>query len=475
MPYIKGTATSYEDLIAQLVVWVTDTAIHGDNAWELMRSEPWPRGTILKAKGLQGQDHCYIGLMALNIDSNSYANWYFTPANFTKYFVWSPYGLNLPLGRSFRLTGNGVVVDDSIYSISSANIFANSFKALVFGVFKQYAPGLDWDEQPGGLNIDPAGMGLKKGVLYLDGEPSRRFTLPLYPGTGYPGIGMNTDDPVEGKFTFWLKKDKSRITVITKNRMLFPDTEYWDMAQAGMLVPYHGRMQYPFPAVIAGSSSGAVSVGRLDSTFSPDNPVPLIDVQIDYGRHHWMMTRGMPTFPTMATDAPNSLSQIVLCLPDGIWQYFANQVQQIVPYVPRGEKDPVFIVDKPRKGPQISHYVTPTYTDLRGTEHLYQYPPLEDEIIYQLETLKLIQADSQRKNILGFLANLFWSSLPAQKYGEVVINGKKHVMLPNCWKERNWYYRTGLMGEYNPNDLLAKEIEIAQMTKQTNCLIRLED
>ncbi len=476
MPYTKGRATSFEDLVVQIVEWVTDETIHGDDAWELMRSDPWPRGTILKAKGLQGQDHSYIGLMVLNINKNtSYSSWYLTPSNIGKYFVWSPLGINMP-GVFFQQSGGNVYVNTNpddpnsvsiSYSITDATIFAADFKALVFGVFKQYVDALDWDEQPGGLNIDVAGTGLKKGTAYCNGRPFK-FTLPLYPGTGYPGIGMNPDEPFEQWFYFWLKKDKSNLTVVTKNRDA-KNNEYWDMAQAGMLVPYHAKMQYPFPAVIAGSSSGARSVGRMDYTFGGSGQ-PLIDVQIDYGRHHWMLSRGMPTLPTMATDAKNSFSQILLCLPDGTWQYFANQVQTMSAFYPPDEKVPIFIVNRPGSGGSIRNYVMPTYTDLRGTRYVYL-----DQLTYQLETIKLVQNEDNRKNMLGYLPNIFWPSIPVILHGEVTLDGKKHLMLPNNWVERRWFYRNGWGGEYQSDNLQALEDEITAKTRQMNCLLRLED
>lgn len=481
MPYIKGRAKSYEDLIEQIIAYVTDESIHGDDAWELMRSDPWPRGTILKAKGLQAQDHSYIGIMPLNINSNSYQDWYFTSANIAKYFVWSPFGLNMP-GMAFRqsgTTGTNIIINpdpgnpqsrDIVYSITDANIFAASFKALVFGVFKQYAEGLDWDEQPGSMNIDVAAAGLKRGIASRDGGIFR-FTLPLYPGTGYPGIGMNTDEPIESTFAFWLKKDASSITVITRN--MAKTAEYWDMAQAGMLIPYHANMQYPFPAVVAASSSGACSVGHTDYV---NGLLTVIDVQIDYGRHHWMLTRGMPTFPTMATDSKNSFSQIALCMPDGTWQYFANQKQTMGTFYPPGASIPLFIINRPEKSNAICHYLMPTYTDLRSTQHVYyQDKWFGDQLTYQLESLKLVQDDGRKKNMLGYLPSISWSSIPVATYGEQTINGKRYMMLPNGWEDRRWFYRTGLFDEYKPDELMAMEDEITSKTKQMHCLIRLED
>lgn len=486
MPYTKGRAASYEDLINQIVAYVTDESIHGEDAWELMRSEPWPRGTIFKAKGLEPQDHIYIGIMALNITANSYENWYFKPENIARYFVWSPLGLDLP-GTTFSQSGQNIYVksdpsnpfsEDMVYSITSANIFAAEFKALVFGVFKQYSAGLDWDEQPGGLNIDVAATGLKKGICMrgLISAPKKtpfNFRLPLYPGTGYPGIGMNNDELEQATLEFWVKKDAGNLTVITRN--MAETAEYWDVAQAGMLIPYHAKMQYPFPAVVAGSSCGARSVGRMDYTFNVLG-TPLIDVQIDYGRNHWMLTRGVPTFPTMAETAENSFSQILLCLPDGRWQYFANQVQEISSYVRPYTIVPIFIINRPTTSNTIRNYLLPTYNDLRGTQHIYhQGKWFSDELTYQLESLKLVQDDGPRKNMLGYIPSMSWASIPVGQYGEQTLNGKRHLILPNGWEDRRWFYRTGLFGEFVPDELLALEDEITGKTKQMNCVIRLED
>nr|WP_092074939.1 hypothetical protein [Dendrosporobacter quercicolus]NSL49564.1 hypothetical protein [Dendrosporobacter quercicolus DSM 1736]SDN22892.1 hypothetical protein SAMN04488502_11519 [Dendrosporobacter quercicolus] len=483
MPYTKGRAASYEDLINQIVAFVTDEGIHGEDAWELMRSEPWPRGTIFKARGLEQQDSIYIGLMALNIEDGTYKNWYIKPENIARYFVWSPLGINRP-GLSFGAMGAGVVVQqgtqDILYAFADVNIFAANFKALVFGVFKQYSDGLDWDEQPGGLNIDVTQTGLKNGigtrrVLGTSASPTPfTFRLPLYPGTGYPGIGMNEAEIERTTMEFWLKKDAGNLTVITRN--MGETAEYWDVAQVGMLIPYQAKMQYPFPAVVAGSSCGARSVGRMDYTFSTKG-TPLVDLQIDYGRHHWMLTRGVPTFPTMAEDVKNSFSQIVLCLPDGTWQYFANQVQGMYPYLRQNTEVPVFLVDRPEKSENTRHYLLPTYCDdLRGTRHIYhQGKWLSDELTYQLESLKLVQDDGPRKNMLGYLPTLSWSSIPVSVYGEQTLNGKRHLILPNGWEDRRWFYRTGLFGEYLPDELQALEDEITGKTQQMNCVIRLED
>lgn len=106
MPWKKGRAVSFEDLIAQTVAYVTDKKQHGKQAWQLMRSEPWPRGTIFKAPGLKGEDHLYIGLMALDVVKGvTYRKWFLTKETLSQHFVWSPRGANDR--RPFNLTGSG--------------------------------------------------------------------------------------------------------------------------------------------------------------------------------------------------------------------------------------------------------------------------------------------------------------------------------------------------------------------------------
>ena len=99
MPHLIGYASSFEDLLGQLTAWATDSAIHGQDAWELMRSDPWPRGTILKAHGWEENEHFYVGLMPTAIQKGvSYKNWFYDPKVMLSEFVWHKKGLGLTMG-----------------------------------------------------------------------------------------------------------------------------------------------------------------------------------------------------------------------------------------------------------------------------------------------------------------------------------------------------------------------------------------
>lgn len=91
----RGTAASFEDLIAIVSAWATDSAIHGDDAWQLMRSDAWPRGAIFKARGRKEGEVLYLGLMANRIEKGkTYAEWFMQEKNLATYFVWHKDGLN---------------------------------------------------------------------------------------------------------------------------------------------------------------------------------------------------------------------------------------------------------------------------------------------------------------------------------------------------------------------------------------------
>lgn len=465
MPYTKGIATGINDLVAKIVEWATDAAIHGADAWELMRSEPWPRGTIFKAKGINEKDHCYIGLLPLDIQTGiTYRNWLMTPENVGKYIMWSANGLGLR-DKSFVIYGNSIsVIDDKFadkqtytsYNVQSPELFAKSCKALVFGVFKQYAANLNWDEQPGAIQFD-SNLGLYPLTITTAGSSDGiQIQPPLYPGVGYPGFGMDYDAPVNGYFNFWATKDARRITVVIQNQ------DCWDVGHAGMLIPYHSKMQYPFPGVVAGSNSGLMMKGQTVRNS------PVIGGVFDYTQSKWMLTRGMPPFATSIKDSDTTISQVGLCLPDGSWQFFANWVQGITLYSDNNTY--YYPVGKPTRPAQINYTIKPTCTDLSGTIKVY---PGNDT--YQLEPIDLMQDKELSKNIYGRLWRMQWPSRKIPVYGEVTINDKLHLILPNVEEQRPWYISHGYTKVWNPETLSAMQKEIGNNTKQMNCVIRLED
>jgi len=443
MPYLHGEATSLENLISQLVIWATDSTIHGDDAWTLMQQADWPKGTILKAKGLNGINSCYIGLMILDFTSSTaYSDWLLQTEIIEKKIVWDSDAINKPKTCFTHTSGSAsfAIWDDvnaaskgtTTYTLSGYNDLINSAgKILVFGVFKQFIDGLDWNEQPGAMEFTD----LELYPIYYtyagyEGSEPIKLTPPIYPGWGYPGIAMPSGEPSGGYFKFWLVKDGSHLTVATNN------CGQWDMGHAGMLEPFEAAMQYPFPAVVAGTCTGLTKVMTI--TAKNGGIVTTTGNKIDCSYDNWSMSRSLPCNP-----CENGTSQVVLCLPDGTWERFSNwsQAVKLRSYAYSSYETKYFAsVERPARADNTADgfLVKPTNLDLDDVAT--GLASVNGNII-TIEPLQLLQNDSAnlRVDLFGALWGMYWPGTNSLPYGEVTINSKQYLLLPNCWEDRLWY------------------------------------
>jgi hypothetical protein len=436
MPYVKGTATSLSDLQAKITEWVTDTTIHGNDAWTVMRDEAWPRGTIYKAKGINATNSAYIGIMLLNhVKGSSYPKWLLQTSNLMHHVIRSAHGLNLKEGVIVHTSGSssfGVLNDSTDYSkgattytLSDVDIVNADCTALSFGVFKQYADELNWDEQPGAIEFDP----LTFMPMYCSGT---EIVPPVYPGVGYPGFGLPSGEPSTGSFTYWLIKDASHISVVINNN------DQWDMAHAGMLGTFQNRMQYSFPAVMAGSNTGLRTICEDEKTLGD---------RIDYSYDSESLSRGMPAAPSINnTRAGMYISQIAICTPDGKWQYPYNWTQKLATVSLSGSSNN-YVEGVPARKTNTGFCLRPTDTDLeKVTSMSTSVETISGTSIVttKTETVTTTPFDIYEytsdgdHNILGHLWNMYWPSL-GHDFGPITINDELYLLLPNCWEGRLWY------------------------------------
>ncbi|WP_371380911.1 hypothetical protein [Sporomusa aerivorans] len=475
MPYKQGEAASLEDLISQLIIWATDTAIHGDDAWTLMQNEAWPKGTILRAKGLDGKNSCYIGLMVLDFTSSTaYSSWLLQTEVIAKKIVWAKSALNKP-GANFTHTSGAAsfaVWNDALdtskgtvtYTLSGHNNLVKSYgKCLVFGVFKQFTDGLNWDEQPGAINTAELDLDLYPLFYTKTGSTSQtELAPPVYPGWGYPGISLPSGEPSADNITYWLIKDNSHLTVVTRNGI------QWDMGHAGLLEPFEAVMQYPFPAVVAGTCTGLSIVG--ESTVVNGTRKVVKGNKIDYSYSNWSMSRSLPLAP-----CENGVSQLALCLPDGTWTYFSNWTQELQNRSYSSSSTVTsyyFTVERPvRESNTADGYrIKPTNVELTGVA-----PCLSSDDTITLEPLQLIQNDSAnyKVDLFGSLWGMSWpgTDLP---FGEITVNGKACLLIPNCWEDRLWYVIPWTNSYVEQSSYFSQYKEILKYGKQFKMLIELE-
>lgn len=475
MPYIHGYANDFNDLIRKVIAWSTDADIHGTDAWEVIRNEPWPRGTIIKAHGFESGEHFYIGLMPNVIEKGkTYKDWFMQKSVLASNFVWSPKGLKKS-GASFTVETSSVKLTDTpphiTYSFDAIDIFSASAQVMWMGIFKQYSADLDWHEQPGGMAFRDFPI---RPIYYTTNLTNNRqaFVPPIYPGVGFPAIGMDYDGPLAGYLEYWITKDAHRMILVTKNR------EYWDIAYLGFIEPYHNG-EYALPAAVIGGTSGAVQNGKDVFIFSDSNsPSISSGIQFDYRPQNWGLTHGLPSFATSPNDDVNNvISQVSLLLPDGKWQGFANWVQSESAYPNYSSNGRLtsytYVRNEPERAQNIGHYIRPTDSSTVGTTHIYR--PQGELLTYQLEPLEFLQCTGQVKNILGRIWRMYWPSSRVAQYGEIVIDDKLHLMLPNGWEGRRFSLPFGKTTSNDPDEIFAQEELIEAMSRQMNCLIRLED
>lgn len=472
MPHIHGYANDFNDLISKVIAWSTDAEIHGADAWELIRSEPWPRGTILKAHGFKSEEHFYVGLMPQAIEKGkTYKDWFMQKSVLASNFVWSLNGLKKS-GAPFTASTSSVTITDTTpnvtYGFNDVDIFAASAQVMWMGIFKQYSAKLDWHEQPGGMAFKDLPI---RPIYYTmtDNNNLQAFVPPIYPGAGFPAIGMDYAGPLAGYLEYWITKDAHRMILVTKNR------EYWDVAYLGFIEPYHNG-EYALPAAVVGGTSGAVMKAKDVVVTSGEAPIVSAGLQFDYRTSNWALMRGIPSFPASPSDDKNALSQVQLMLPDGKWQPFVNWAQGETAYsdISNGKLvSHTYVRNEPVRAVNIGHYIRPTESPTVGTTHVYRQQG--DILTYQMEPLEFVQGLGQSNNLFGRAWRMYWPSSRVAQYGEIMIDDKLHLMLPNAWEGRRFSLSAGRATGNNPDELFAQEAEIEAISRQMNCLIRLED
>jgi hypothetical protein len=510
-PYQKRQIYSFADAIEQIIAYVTSEELHGEDAWQLIQHEPWPKGTILRAHGWQPGEKQYIGLMTTAMYmGSSYRNWFQGSVLGNKEviateFVYNKNGLNLPHGTPFVVDDLSVTVQSvsyewqehevndqftykvgvrkmdgnssTTYTFSNPEIFAGNSQALFFGVFKQYDEDLNWHEQPGAPTPPVKPKAIK---YYTSRSPNpTNWVPPAYPGVGFPAIGCDALGFIDGIATLWMVKDRHRLTIVIQNR------DYWDVAQAGFLVPNHNPTEYAFPAVVVGSHSGAMPV--IEPFTYPGASAPTLETgyKFDYSLTNTQLSHGNMMYAAApwtggTWNDNNCVSQVQAMLPDGTWKCFANWAvtKEILSERSGGTVPIYYFANKEPEQPSGMNYtIYPTYLDVTELQNVYDTTD-EHLIKYQLEPVRLMQNENTanpRRAILGDLWRIYWPSRKVARYGEQVLDGKMHLVIPCGWEGRQFHYPHGFTRVVDPITLLATQRRIAKKSETMKCVIRLED
>ena len=462
-----GKAASFEDLIQQIIVWATDTAIHGSDTWKVMRNDPWPRGTILRAQGRRAGEYQYIGLLPNRISKGiTYRDWLLTKKNIATYFVWAADGLNRP-GADFSFNGTTVVLaKGGSYAFDNPDIFLSSAKVMHLGVFKQYAPGLDWNEQPGGIeqdfNVFP--------IQYTKDNRKGDVFPPVLPGCEYPALSYEYDGLPLENFKYWLLKDDRRLIIIMNN------AERWETAYLGFFRPYDDKDEagaYAFPAVAIGGTSGLTSYGEnIWYSSGQITPTPVIGAKFDYRPREWSLSHGISPFSCRA--ANGSASQVRAMLPNGEWRTIANYQQiriAIAHHVCSGRIPYYHFVRQKPEDTTDGNWIRPTEESCKDYTHVYCR---EQHQHLQTDQLQLC---ANGYGLIGDIPYLYFPSAPLKDFGETTIDGKKYLAVPNVWEGRKFHLPgyAAVVNHYDTDTLQDEDLEMNKKSRMMSLLIRMED
>ena len=477
-----GIARSFADLIAQIIQWTTDENIHGKDKWTLMRNEPYPRGTILRAHGRREGECQYIGFMPNTvIKGKTYYEWLFRYENLATYFLWGENGIqayhpeqnpepqryspimNANIGSSFSFMNNGTISSVSIQG-TVGEPFLYDAHIMSLGVFKGYSEGLDWAEQPGGIAQD-----FKLFPIPYIIPPSRYYALfypPCLPGTEYPALSYEIDGlPLEW-FDYWLVKDDRSLTIIMNN------AEHWDCAYLGFFQPFdRGDKEgdYAFPATVIGGTSGLVSYGE-DVSLGGPYPTPIIGAKFDYRPRNWSLTHGIAPFACQAEK--DGATQVRAMLPNGCWRSFGNfmQIRKAVPMYQSNSN--WYPLQAPEPSPN-KNWIHPTESLPKDYAHIYCHDPHRHAY---LTPLSLYEHDF---GALGEIPTLCYPSVPLCEFGETTVDGKKYLAMPNGWVGRKWHLRAHCGAvNYNyvdVNQMQNDDFDNDKYSRIMNLMVRMED
>lgn len=537
MPWVKlndhhETKDFLEWIINHVVYYTTLKDIHGDDAWELVRNDPWPYGTVLKVPNRIKGEYGYMALMTdqLRVGS-SYWNWFRQNDIFRKTFVYGKEGLNLPFGTNFRIS-NGTVtkyiaIPDLVLAMTrpptkegkkfystnysfdpyaryyfspTPEIFAANADVLFFSMFKQYEKQFDWTEWMGNerksIKIKP----LKYYNSYGSTTHPSYFDPPLYPGVGSPAIGFSpnlfdhvvlnekTQDKFEKGKVLYIHKSRNRLTIVVNWR------HHWEVASVGFFEPFDSMGEYSFPAFTIGGTSGVMPLTEL--CWYGGSPRVEHGFRLDYTEANWSLSHGHPGTPATWWDGSQSFldksmySQVQAMLPDGYWQSFASYgLRQDVYY--NRQRSQYFSAHKEPERIRPKYYLMPPGVDLAGLVDLFpsnhvpqQYYDDKADIVnhsaYGLYPFYLVASveNNFNQNILGTIPNFYWCTQPVRRYGVHEIDGKTYLIIPNAWINRKYHmknYFSVLLGESQNNARQLAEMErLEKLSRNMNCAILLD-
>lgn len=376
------------------------------------------------------------------------------------------------------------------------NPFVNNGEFLAIGLHTEFDPDL-WMIEQNHITCDEETR-LQKNhsnlakniVLYKDAPRYTPYDYVNYPGTGCPWFTLSEKNIEDYKIStygiqYWFTKDNYSATITINIAGDHSKVARWQSMSFGMLEGIDDK-SYMFPLYVAGGSQG-LSADIFVTGLTGMYPAPYNGNVYDLSIDNIGLSNSYLLAPTYFNKAETSNFRVLS--PEGIWRNiyaYKQEAKQEAEYVCQSITSNWFY---PLQRPTVysdGHTTTAFLSDVSGMVDTYLVKEAYDEYkssspVFNISVILNENIDHNETGVQGTLTQSYYTWSRTLPCGEITLNKKKWLSVPNGWKGRKkWYeYHINLQKEWKGSELLDKEEDSSSPLKDNvfshNLLIPLEE
>lgn len=404
----------------------------------------------------------YISFQHTLVDSNTYANWLRTtmtvphPGANTIGYQSETYDRRTRVGDANRY------VIGKYGSVNRENAFCNNGSFLAVGLHTLYDRDL-WMCEQGSITCEKEAYKQTNDINMLpwrsyyipdlgkhyEGE---EVHLPVFPSTGCPWFVISEQNKIDFEVSkwgidYWFTKSDYDATITLRFRGGLDEDVYQSMS-FGMMSNVNEEA-YIFPLYVAGGSQALKQDIYVYTPVGGKYPTYKIGNIYDLDMQNICLSNSNLLNPTKFNGA--NMSNFRILSPEGEWKdIYAHSQGAYVVAEPTCDPPPrdwkYLLSDVVHGGFDISEHSAYIFldnntkmTDTYRVNHEpngYEHSSRLENIIVALTN----QKPHTERCFCGTIPNCYGSWYKTLPVGEIEINGKKYLSLPNVWKDRWWNY-----------------------------------
>ena len=483
----RGTALTLEELGEKFLTFAQKSNSN-TQAWELIdnRLDTF-FGATLKVKipnmTINNKDpYFYISLQHTNVTPTTYSEWI----------------LDTPEYYQSELFGGGSDIIKHFVANGRLNPFQDTGEFIAIGLHTLYDENL-WMCEQGQITCEKETteqvnrQNLENMHYYylsdagVEGEDASPYIS--FPGAGCPWLTISDKNKKEyvthnTPIEYWFTKTDTDATITFTIQGLGDKVPRWQSISFGMMKLFKNE-NYQFPLYVAGGNQALSQQMYVWVRLHESYPTYSIGNGYKLDMSNIALANSNLLYPTKFSGS--EVSNFRILAPDGEWKdIFAKE---------QGAKvEPVFVCDGPP--PDYAYYLGEPVPYTKGHCGI----PFCSEFDYMTDTYRVKERFNKLKSsasingivvvmnnnipynaggVMGIIPNTFYSWSQTLFTGEIIIEGKKWLSVPNGWENRKKYYRTynGVVNLTKNDDVLAQDEADNSINKLFvhNILIPLED